>query len=177
MNIVDRAKAPTPKFFRILRTVGLTLLAISGSVLAAPVALPAAVVSVAGYLAVAGGVISAVSQITVKDEMLRDVDSVESPDSKALSPRFQHDKNENDGTDSQPNHRDLKWYFFEYPTSAKFPGYFGDGGSGDGWSYYQFFGVLVIEMGAGGFQKVVESLKVKSSEVELFLMEEGLKSE
>ena len=100
MNIVDRAKAPTPKFFRILRTVGLTLLAISGSVLAAPVALPAAVVSVAGYLAVAGGVISAVSQITVKDEMLRDVDSVESPDSKALSPRFQHDKNENDGTDS-----------------------------------------------------------------------------
>ena len=100
MNLLDRAKAPTPKFFRILRTVGLTMLAISGSVLAAPIALPAAVVSVAGYLAVAGGVISAVSQITVDNEMLRDVDSVESPDSKALSPRFQHDKNENDGTDS-----------------------------------------------------------------------------
>ena len=64
MNIVDRAKAPTPKFFRILRTVGLTLLAVSGSVLAAPVALPAALISVAGYLAVAGGVISAVSQVT-----------------------------------------------------------------------------------------------------------------
>ena len=64
MNIVDRAKAPTPKFFRILRTVGLTLLAVSGSVLAAPVALPTALVSIAGYLAVAGGVISAVSQVT-----------------------------------------------------------------------------------------------------------------
>ena len=64
MNLLDRAKAPTPKFFRILRTVGLTMLAVSGSVLAAPVALPAAVVSVAGYLAVAGGVISAVSQVT-----------------------------------------------------------------------------------------------------------------
>ena len=64
MNIVDRAKAPTPRFFRILRTVGLTLLAVSGSVLAAPVALPAALISVAGYLAVAGGVISAVSQVT-----------------------------------------------------------------------------------------------------------------
>jgi hypothetical protein len=51
----------------------LTLLAVSGSVLAAPVALPAALVSVAGYLAVAGGVISAVSQVTVDDEMLRDV--------------------------------------------------------------------------------------------------------
>ena len=68
MNIVDRAKAPTPKFFRILRTVGLTMLAVSGSVLAAPVALPTALVSIAGYLAVAGGVISAVSQVTVKDD-------------------------------------------------------------------------------------------------------------
>jgi ABC-type xylose transport system permease subunit len=65
MNIVERAKAPTPKFFKILRAVGLALLAISGSVIAAPVVLPAAVVTVAGYLAVAGGVISAVSQITV----------------------------------------------------------------------------------------------------------------
>ena len=65
MNIVERAKAPTPKFFRILRTIGLALLAISGSVIAAPIVLPAAVVSVAGYIAVAGGVISAVSQITV----------------------------------------------------------------------------------------------------------------
>jgi ABC-type xylose transport system permease subunit len=65
MNIVERAKAPTPKFFKILRAVGLALLAISGSVIAAPVVLPAAVVTVAGYLAVAGGVISAVSQMTV----------------------------------------------------------------------------------------------------------------
>ena len=65
MNIVERAKAPTPKFFRILRSIGLSLLAISGSIIAAPVLLPAAVVSVAGYMEVAGGVISAVSQITV----------------------------------------------------------------------------------------------------------------
>ena len=42
MNIVERAKAPTPKFFRILRSIGLSLLAISGSVIAAPVVLPAA---------------------------------------------------------------------------------------------------------------------------------------
>ena len=68
MNIVERAKAPTPKFFRILRSIGLTLLAISGSVIAAPVVLPAAVVSVAGYIAVAGGVISAVSQVAVDDK-------------------------------------------------------------------------------------------------------------
>ncbi len=67
MNIAKRAKAPTPKFFKILRTIGLALLGISGSVMAAPVALPAAVVTAAGYIAVAGGVMSAVSQVTVED--------------------------------------------------------------------------------------------------------------
>lgn len=69
MNIVARAKAPTPKFFRVLRSIGLTILAISGTIVAAPVALPAVVVSTAGYLIVAGGVISAISQITVDDSV------------------------------------------------------------------------------------------------------------
>jgi len=68
MNLVERAKSPTPKFFRVLRSIGLALLAISGSVIAAPVALPVAVITVAGYVAVAGGVIAAVSQITVDDK-------------------------------------------------------------------------------------------------------------
>jgi len=68
MNIVQRTKSPTPKFFRLLRSIGLALLALSGSVIAAPVVLPAVVVSVAGYLAVAGGVLSAVSQMTVDDD-------------------------------------------------------------------------------------------------------------
>lgn len=68
MNVIKRAKAPTPKFFRVLRGIGLALLAISGSIVAAPVALPVAVVTVAGYVAVAGGVISAISQITVDDD-------------------------------------------------------------------------------------------------------------
>ena len=71
MNIIDRAQAPTPKFFKILRSIGLVLLAVSGTILAAPVALPVALVSAAGYVAVAGGVISAVSQMTVNDEILR----------------------------------------------------------------------------------------------------------
>lgn len=69
MNVVERAKAPTPKFFKVLRTIGLALLAVSGSIVAAPVALPAVVVTVAGYAAVAGGVLSAVSQITVDDTL------------------------------------------------------------------------------------------------------------
>jgi uncharacterized membrane protein HdeD (DUF308 family) len=65
-KIINRAKAPTPKFFKVLRNIGLTLAAIGGTVLAAPIALPVIVTSVAGYLAVAGGVISAVSQLTTE---------------------------------------------------------------------------------------------------------------
>ena len=68
MNIVQRMKAPTPKFFRVLRTIGLALVAASGALLAAPVALPAAVVTVAGYLAVAGTVATAVSQTAIPKE-------------------------------------------------------------------------------------------------------------
>jgi uncharacterized membrane protein HdeD (DUF308 family) len=64
MNIVKRAKAPTPKFFKVLRNIGLVLAAVGGTILAAPVALPVVISSIGGYLAVAGGVLSAVSQIT-----------------------------------------------------------------------------------------------------------------
>lgn len=70
MNIIERAQAPTPKFFKILRTVGVVMLAVSGTVMAAPIALPAIVLTVAGYLAVAGGVVTAVSQVTVEDKLL-----------------------------------------------------------------------------------------------------------
>jgi uncharacterized membrane protein HdeD (DUF308 family) len=64
MNIVKRAKAPVPKFFKILRNVGLTMAAVGGVILTAPVALPVVIGSVGGYLAVVGGVLSAVSQLT-----------------------------------------------------------------------------------------------------------------
>jgi len=65
-KIINRAKAPTPKFFKVLRTVGLALAAVGGTILAAPIALPAIVTTIGGYVAVAGGVISAVSQLTVE---------------------------------------------------------------------------------------------------------------
>ena len=67
MKILERAQAPTPKFFKLLRTIGLALLAVSGVLLTAPVALPTVIITVAGYTAVAGGVLSAVSQVTVDD--------------------------------------------------------------------------------------------------------------
>lgn len=68
MNLKERIKAPTPRFFRVLRNIGLTLAAVGGSILAAPVVLPAAVVTVAGYIVVAGGVMTAVSQSVVEGE-------------------------------------------------------------------------------------------------------------
>ena len=68
MNIIKRAKAPTPKFFKVLRNIGLTLAAVGGTILAAPIALPVVITSIGGYLAVAGGVVSAVSQLTTTTE-------------------------------------------------------------------------------------------------------------
>lgn len=65
MSVVERVKAPTPKFFKTLRTIGLALAAVGGAILAAPVAVPAALVSIAGYVALAGGVMTAVSQTAV----------------------------------------------------------------------------------------------------------------
>lgn len=68
MNVVERVKAPTPKFFRVLRSIGITIAAVGGAILAAPVALPAIVVNIAGYLALAGTVATTVSQATVAGE-------------------------------------------------------------------------------------------------------------
>lgn len=68
MNIIDRLKAPTPKFFRILRNVGLGLAAAGGVILASPIAIPTIVVTIGGYLIVAGSVATAVSQAVTENE-------------------------------------------------------------------------------------------------------------
>ena len=67
-NFLERVVSPTPKFFRILRSVGLALAAAGGAILTAPVSVPIAVTTIAGYVALAGGVLSAVSQATVEGE-------------------------------------------------------------------------------------------------------------
>ena len=68
MNIIKRAKAPTPKFFKVLRNIGLTLAAVGGTILTAPIALPVIVTTIGGYVALAGGVLSAASQLTITDD-------------------------------------------------------------------------------------------------------------
>ena len=67
-KIIKRASAPTPKFFKVLRNIGLTLAAIGGTMLAAPIALPVIVTTIGGYVAVAGGVLSAASQLSTTDD-------------------------------------------------------------------------------------------------------------
>jgi len=68
MTIIERAKAPTPKFFRVLRTIGLSLAAAGGALLAAPISLPAGIIALGGYLTVGGTVLTAVSQVTVEND-------------------------------------------------------------------------------------------------------------
>jgi len=67
-QILSRVNAPTPKFFKKLRNIGLALAAIAGTIVAAPIALPAVIIKVAGYLAVASTVLGAVSQTAVEGE-------------------------------------------------------------------------------------------------------------
>lgn len=66
LSIAERFKSPTPKFFKKLRIVGLILAAAGGTIIAAPIALPSIVITVGGYLVVAGSVATAVSQAVVE---------------------------------------------------------------------------------------------------------------
>lgn len=68
MNLQERYKSKTPKFFRKLRNIGLAITAGAGALLTAPISLPASIITAVGYLAVAGTTISAVSQAVIKDE-------------------------------------------------------------------------------------------------------------
>ncbi|WP_303317199.1 hypothetical protein Q4Q34_02045 [Flavivirga abyssicola] len=68
MNLVERYKKPTPKFFKTLRNIGIALAAAGGAIIAAPIAMPALVITIATYMTVAGTVATAVSQAVVIDE-------------------------------------------------------------------------------------------------------------
>ena len=67
-QIFQRMNAPTPKFFKKLRNIGIAVAAIAGTIITVPIALPAIVIKVAGYLVVAGGVLSGASQTAVEGE-------------------------------------------------------------------------------------------------------------
>ena len=66
LSFIERAKLPTPGFFQRLQMAGLVLTAMAATLLTTPTPLPGIVISIAGYLAVAGAVAVAVSQVAVK---------------------------------------------------------------------------------------------------------------
>jgi len=68
MNIVERYKKPTPKFFKTLRNIGIALATAGGAIIAAPITMPALVITIATYMTVAGTVATAVSQAVVIDD-------------------------------------------------------------------------------------------------------------
>lgn len=63
-----RLKKDTPPFFKKLRTIGLVVAAIGTSLVMAPVALPALITTIGGYLIVGGTVLSSVSQTAVESK-------------------------------------------------------------------------------------------------------------
>jgi hypothetical protein len=67
-KIANRLQQPTPLFFKKLRNIGLALAAAGAALLTAPIGLPVLIVNIGGYLALAGSVITAVSQSAVKME-------------------------------------------------------------------------------------------------------------
>jgi hypothetical protein len=71
MKIIERYKKPTPKFFKTLRNIGIALATAGGAIIAAPISVPAAVISIATYMTVVGTVATAISQAVVSDSPIK----------------------------------------------------------------------------------------------------------
>lgn len=69
MNVLERAVAPTPSFFKKLRLLGLILTTASGVLIGGEMA-TGAVLEIVKHIASAGAVLVAVSQVTVDEEAL-----------------------------------------------------------------------------------------------------------
>ena len=68
MKLIDRLKATTPKFYKILRNIGLGMAATGGILVASPITIPVVLVTIGGYLIVAGSVATAISQTVTTTE-------------------------------------------------------------------------------------------------------------
>ena len=66
-EVKKRWDSPTPKFWKKVQKIGMAAAGIATVIATAPVALPVAIVAAGGYLAVAGGTIAIVSQLTIED--------------------------------------------------------------------------------------------------------------
>jgi hypothetical protein len=71
MSIAQRWSAPTPKFWKRVQKIAITIGAIAGVIVTAPIALPVAVVTVASYAITVGTVAATLSQLTVESNEQR----------------------------------------------------------------------------------------------------------
>jgi hypothetical protein len=78
-ELKGRWKAKTPKFWKKVQKIAIVAGTIAGIIIAAPVALPAAVITAAGYVVTAGTVAVTLSQLTVENtKQLEDVNNTPS---------------------------------------------------------------------------------------------------
>lgn len=63
-QLLERISEPTPKFWRKVRNIATGLVTISSAILVAPVALPASIVTIAGYIAFGGTILGISAQST-----------------------------------------------------------------------------------------------------------------
>lgn len=75
-HLRKRWNSKTPKFWKRVQQIAIVAGTVAGVIIAAPVALPAAVITVAGYVATAGTVAATLAQLTVVDSKeIEDVDN------------------------------------------------------------------------------------------------------
>ncbi len=71
MSMKERWCAKTPKFWKKVQRIAITVGAVAGVIIAAPITLPAAVVTVATYAITAGTVAATLSQLTIESNEQR----------------------------------------------------------------------------------------------------------
>lgn len=67
MEIIERLKSPTPKFWKNVRNICGGVIAVSAVILALPVALPSALITIAGYAGAIATAGATLAQATKED--------------------------------------------------------------------------------------------------------------
>lgn len=69
-NLKERWQAKTPKFWKRVQRWAIITGAVAGIIIAAPVTLPAAVITTATYLVTVSATLATASQLTVDDKVI-----------------------------------------------------------------------------------------------------------
>ena len=67
-HLKERWNSKTPNFWKKVQRIAIVVGAVAGTIIAAPIALPAALITVAGYAVAVGTTVATVSQFTVEDK-------------------------------------------------------------------------------------------------------------